>query len=46
MRNLQIEMEINGKAVYVGNILGNDYQDAKFSYNSTLPHLQLPLNVV
>ena len=32
MRNLRIEIEINGQSVYAGNILGNDYHDAKFSY--------------
>lgn len=32
MRNLTIEIEINGKSLYVGNILGNNYKDACFTY--------------
>ena len=32
MRNLTVEIEINGKSVYVGDIVGNDHTDAVFSY--------------
>ena len=32
MRRLRIEIEINGESIYVGEITGNDYQDAKFAY--------------
>ena len=32
MKNLSVEIEINGKSVYVGNISGNNYQDACFTY--------------
>lgn len=33
MRNLIVEIELDGKSVYVGNIIGNDYQDACFKYS-------------
>ena len=33
MRNLIVEIEIDGESVYVGNIIGNDYQDACFKYS-------------
>ena len=26
MRNLIVEIELDGESVYVGNIIGNDYQ--------------------
>lgn len=32
MRKLAVEIEVKGKSVYVGNISGNDYRDAVFSY--------------
>ena len=32
MRNLMVEIEIDGESVYVGDINGNDYQDACFQY--------------
>lgn len=32
MKNLSVEIEINGKSLYVGNISGNDYRDACFNY--------------
>lgn len=51
MRRLRIEIEINGESVHVGEIAGNDYQDAKFAYadaylqreNSNAISLSLPL---
>ena len=33
MRNLIVEIELDGESVYVGNIIGNDYQDACFKYS-------------
>ena len=33
MRNLIVEIEIDGESIYVGNIIGNDYQDACFKYS-------------
>ena len=32
MRKLNVEIEINGKSVYVGDIVGNDNTDAVFTY--------------
>lgn len=32
MKKLAVEIEVKGKSVYVGNISGNDYRDAVFSY--------------
>ena len=32
MKKLTVEIEINGKSVYVGDIIGNDYKDACFTY--------------
>jgi len=32
MRKLAVEIEVKGKSVHVGNISGNDYRDAVFSY--------------
>ncbi len=32
MKKLAVEIEIKGRSVYVGNIIGNDYRDAVFSY--------------
>jgi hypothetical protein len=32
MRNLQVYIEIKGVEKYVGNIIGNTYEDAFFTY--------------
>lgn len=32
MRRLTVEIEINGKSVYVGDIVGNDHTDTVFTY--------------
>ena len=32
MKKLTVEIEIDGKSVYVGDIIGNDYNDACFTY--------------
>lgn len=51
MRKLSVEIEIRGSSVYVGDIVGNDYSDAVFSYadeylnaaNSRAISISLPL---
>lgn len=51
---LKVQIEINGKFVYIGDLKGNDYNDACFSYDdeylrssdSKPISLSLPLNVI
>ena len=35
MRNLSVYIEIRGNSIYVGDIIGNDSNDACFSYADT-----------
>lgn len=53
MKNLSVEIEINGKSVCVGNISGDNYQDACFAYateyleseNARAISISLPLTI-